>query len=462
MKRTPGAPGSIERRIGSGLLLSLLVAMTLLALLADYGASRLGDSFVTTRLQHDADSLIKALEQHPDGSLFLDLRHLPSVYQRVGSGHYFQVRGAAQQLRSRSLWEQTPALTPLPPGSSHSYKQRQGDEYWLVWSQGVQLHGQPLSLWLAEDIAPLQQQRRHSTLLLYGAMLLATALLLLVQRRLLRRSFDRIDAVRHAIQRLKQGEIEALGEAVPSEIRPLTEEINRLLVRLEQRISRSRSAMGNLAHELKRSLARLQLLQAALPPDVALEYQQILGEIRHLTERELQRARIAGTPHPGRRFAPATDLPDLGQVLQRIYPQVRFRLALASTGELPLDRDDMLELLGNLLDNAAKFGATEVRINLAESAAPGPAADPNQDKGIKTAAPSIRYCHLAVIDNGPGVPAAQCRRLTERGTRLDETPQGHGLGLSICQLIVEGYAGALRISPVDPHGLQVEVWLPLE
>ena len=433
--------GSIERRIGSGLLITLLVTMTLLALLADYGAGRLSDTFITARLQHDADSLIKALQTTPDGDLTLDPQHLPTVYQRVQSGHYFQVLSATQRLRSRSLWEQAPRLEPLPQGQSRTLKREQGDERWLIWTQGVRLHEQTLTLWLAEDFAPLQQQWRRFTLLLYGAMLLATLGLLLIQRWLLRRSFDQINAVKRAIHQLQQGEIEALSGAVPSEIRPLTEEINHLVGRLEQRISRSRTAMGNLAHELKRSLQRLHLLQNALPAAEQAEYGQILADIGRLTERELQRARIAGTPHPGRRFAPTSDLAGLLQVLERIHPAVRFQQQIEAPEELPYDRDDMLELLGNLLDNAAKFGADRVQVQISVAR---------------------RRCHLVITDNGPGVVPQQCEQLLERGIRIDESAAGHGLGLSICRLIVDSYAGQLAIAPGQDGGLQVSITLALD
>lgn len=453
---------SIERRIGAGLLLILLFSMALLALLAEYGVGRLSDSFVTTRLQHDADSLIKALQLEPDGRLSVDPQHLPTVYQRVDSGHYYQVLSDQQRLRSRSLWERIPELAPLKPGQSISAKLDQGQEHWLVWHQGVRLHDQPLTLWLAEDIAPLERQWRRFTWLLYSAMLLLTLLLLLTQRWLLRRSFDRIDSVRHAIHLLQQGEIQALSGAIPSEIRPLTEEINRLLTRLEQRISRSRTAMGNLAHELKRALARLRLLQDALPHQDAEEYQRVLSEMERLTARELQRARIAGSPHPGRRFNPNHDLDDLLQVVQRIYPAVNFSLNLAAPGELPYDRDDMLELLGNLLDNAAKFGASEVQLGLLQSpehlnTPPAPPFTQSTpiDNGINN-----HWCFY-VSDNGPGVSDVDLERLTQRGIRLDETAAGHGLGLSICQMIADSYSGQLQIRANHPRGLRVEVWLPV-
>ncbi|WP_210394805.1 sensor histidine kinase [Motiliproteus sediminis] len=435
---------SIERRVSSSLIITLAAAFILLATLAEYGVKRLSHSFVATRLQHDADTLINALQTLPDGSLSLNADQLPTVYRRVRSGHYYQLAIPAQQtrLRSRSLWDNTPPMTSLAAGASQLDVVRTPQEHWLVWQQGIDYDNTAVTLWLAEDLLPVEQQWHRFSRWLWLVMGTTLLGLWLLQRHLLRRSFSEINAVRNAVRQLQQGEIEQLSQAVPTEIRPLTEEINHLVGRLEQRIARSRSAMGNLAHELKRSLQRLQSSAEQLPVEQRSEVRLALADIQRLVERELQRARIAGSPHPGRRLRPETDLPDLIRVLERIHPAVRFQLSPPPAGELPFDRDDLLELTGNLLDNAAKFGADQVGVSLLRQ--------PQQ-------------WVLTVSDNGPGIPPERCDELCLRGSRIDEHVEGHGLGLSICQMIVTSYAGELRLLPATTaSGLRVEVSLPVQ
>ena len=431
---------SIEQRIRSGLLIALLAVMSLLALLADYGVNRLSQSFVATRLQHDADSLIHALHRTSEGSWQLDSQRIATVYQRVQSGHYFQVLTTNQTLRSRSLWDQSPAVTPMPSGATQIQQLFVGEEHWLIWQQGVETQGQPLTLWVAEDIAPFEQQWRQLAFIMYGVMGLAVILLVMLQRHLLQRSFRQLNAIQQAIRQLQRGEIESLSSQVPREIQPLTQEINHLIGRLQQRIGRSRTAMGNLAHELNRRLQHLLLLRDTLPVSSRLEYDQLLLQIRQLIERELKRARIAGSPHPGRRFRPAQDLPHMIKLLQQIYPHIQLTPTTDNVKELPYDRDDMLELIGNLLDNGCKYGAANVWITLSLSHA---------------------TLHLVIEDDGEGVSTQQCQQLAERGTRIDESIAGHGLGLSICQMIVDSYQGEMQLSPgTEKTGLRVEVNLP--
>ncbi len=431
---------SIERHIRTGLILSLLSALSLLAVSANYGVSQLTQEFVSTRLQHDADNLIKSLTLGEDGAWHLDPRFLAPIYQRVQSGHYFQIETATQRLRSRSLWDRNPDIDMPAQGQTRTVHSHNDGGHWLIWQQSIVLKEQPVSLWVAEDIAPLEQQWQQFARVLYAAMGLLLVVLVLLQRHLLKRGFRQIHAVQQAIKQLQQGEIASLSNSVPVEIRPLTQEINRLLAGLEQRTVRSRTAMGNLAHELKRVRQRLVLLGPALPPTHRPDYEQALSQLQQLTDRELKRARIAGSSHPGRRFNPHDELTLLIELFQRIYPSVRLEYRLETRDEWPFDRDDMLELLGNLIDNGCKFGASRVKIWLRRTQA---------------------TFAVHIEDNGPAMPPELYHRLRERGTRIDETVEGHGLGLSICQMVVDSYGGQMHLQPgPDGAGFHVRVTLP--
>lgn len=435
---------SIEAGIRGSLLMSLLISFVVLAVLADYGVKQISQRFVSTRLEHDADNLIKALHRSAAGDWQINTQSLPLIYQRVHSGHYYQVQVGDKRLRSRSLWEQQPALEPIDTGRNRLLHLHVQGEHWLVWQQGINKRDQPINLWLAEDIAPFERQWRQFSYLLYGVMTVALVLLLWMQRSQVRKGFSSLDRLREDIHQLKQGDIASLSQQVPSEIQPLIEEINQLLERLQQRTSRSRTAMGNLAHELKRYLQRLTLMQANLPEQHQQEYQQALEEIRRLSDREMKRARIAGDSTPGQRFQPDSDLPVMIEMLQRIYTNKHIQLTLCELPELPFDRDDMLELVGNLADNACKFSDNQILIEL------------QQREG---------QLLIRVSNDGQLFPEHLVPALMARGSRVDESVDGFGLGLSICKMIIDSYQGSLAVKThfanSREYKTQLEVSIPL-
>ncbi|MFM1892580.1 MAG: hypothetical protein RLZ44_1657, partial [Pseudomonadota bacterium] len=168
------------------------------------------------------------------------------------------------------------------------------------------------------------------------------------------------------------------------------------------------------------------------------------ARIRQLVERELRRARIAGAAAPGRAFEPAADIPALLESLRRLHRDRELDLQAPGlpADPLPVDREDMLELLGNLLDNACKWAQRRVRLQLARTG---------------------NAVGVTVEDDGPGVAETDMPRLTARGTRIDESIQGHGLGLAIVGDIVRIYGGQLEFSRAPQlGGLRVAVSLPLE
>ena len=155
---------------------------------------------------------------------------------------------------------------------------------------------------------------------------------------------------------------------MPDELQPLVAEINHLGRQIEALLTRARNSAGDLGHALKTPLAviesRLDSLAERLPADQLAELQQQLQSMRGQLERSLQRARLAPDQSRGQRFDPATDLPALVQTLASLYPSTpTVTLDGDSEARWPFDREDMLELLGNLLDNACKWAASRVRLS---------------------------------------------------------------------------------------------------
>lgn len=446
---------SLQHQLRRQWLMSLLAITLPLLLLVDLGVRQLTQHYVLNRLDHDAKGLIAAIEVDPDGRWQINEQRLGGLFQRVYSGHYYAILSADGQMQvSRSLWDRQPPAFDLVQGEQRSWQQNGalGDQVWLNLARQLEIDGQTFTLWVAEDISDLQATLNRYRLLALLLLAAAVILLLLWQRRQLRQVFAQLRPLQRHLQQLQQGERQDLSDvrtSYPQEIQPLAAELDHLLQRLQQRIQRSRNALGNLAHTMKHPLQQLQLLAEQLNPEQQAEQVQALRQLQQLTERELQRARIVGMPSPGRQTQLDDELPVLQHILQQLYPQVELPFTYAPGLVMPHDRDDMLELLGNLLDNACKYGARkdgtgQVQLSVGLS----------NEKGAEW--------QLDVRDQGDGIDAQQRDYLLQRGTRLDEHGEhvGSGLGLAMVADIVASYDGRLQLLDNEPHGLHVSVTLP--
>ena len=437
---------SLQRRLQLGLTLSLMLLMALLWWGGSLAVRKLGEDLIGSRLEHDAESLLAALEFGGTAPARIPGKQVNPIYNRPFSGHYFVIRfadGSAEY--SRSLWDQTLDVRPLQPGGgAHWYAAGPSGQKLLVWARHYRKQGHAFTLAVAEDLTPLE---RHLSLFQWtfaGIALAVLFVLLLVQQRVIHGSFRRLESVRADIRRLERGETGTLSEDVPDEILPLVRELNRLLELLARRLERSRNALGNLAHALKGPLNLLvQYLdgeELESHPELRARTRTQTERIRQLVERELKRARLAGGGSPGRRFDARQELPDLVEVLRQVHRRDRLDIRWDVADETPAfgDREDMLELLGNLLDNACKWADARVRCRI-------------------SGADTIR---ITVEDDGPGRTEQEMNQLARRGVRLDETVEGHGLGLAIAKDIVKLYNGGIRFDRSgDLGGLRVSVEL---
>ena len=311
----------------------------------------------------------------------------------------------------------------------------------LIWLVGSQL---PRSLSEVQAIqaeactavaTPAVDRRQHRFKWLFPILAAGGILLTLtVQGLVIRRTFRRLDRIRAEVQALEAGQLQVLSEAVPTEIYPIIKEFNHVLGLMQERLERSRHSLGNLAHALKGPL-NLLVQHLDQEADEASQQQAKLQaeRIRQLTERELKRARMAGLGNTTQRFDPREELPVLVDVLARIHrkPATCITLEIAPTMTRFGDREDMLELVGNLLDNACKWARARVHCQLART-----------EGGIL----------ITVEDDGVGRTDAELQQMTERGVRLDESVEGHGLGLSICKDIVKLYGGSMAFGRSEKFG----------
>jgi signal transduction histidine kinase len=437
---------SIEQRLRAGLVASLVGLFGVLGLAAHLLLQDLTEGFVATRLGHDAEALLAGLQFDAAGQPLLPEARIATIYLQPFSGHYYTVLAGGVELRSRSLWDETLTLPELATGRTATlHTTGPAGQPLLLVAAAYRKQDHAVTVSVAENLSPLQARLRWFVLALGGLMLAGLLLLVLVQARLLRRAFRPLDAARAELRALEEGRVERLAETVPAEVLPLVQEVNRLVAALVGRLTRSRNALGNLAHALK---GPLSLLRQASEEGRLTERQALAAEVREQTIRlqqlvdaELARARVAGGGSPATRFVPGEELPALAALVERLHGARGIRIEWRSELErLRVDRDDMLALLGNLLDNAGKWAHGSVRVALVRAGA-----------GFA----------LTVEDDGPGCPDEALGRLTARGVRIDESVPGHGLGLSIVRDIAEAYGASLHLdrSPTL-GGLRVTLTFP--
>jgi signal transduction histidine kinase len=433
---------SIQARLSLGLVAVLVVVGVVLAQLTLWLFEAGLQRYLENGLRKESENLLVALVRGPSG-LQLDERRISAAYQRPFSGYYFRIDFDQGTWRSRSLWD-LDMPKPAAPGLSDSHELGPEGQQLLALRADYRRLGQDISISVAQDYSPVREGFRRMQQIGLGMGLVALILVLVLQRVTVKRSLRPLERARQQIAQLQQGQRSQLDAEVPVELAPLVGQINHLLSHTEDSLRRSRNALGNLGHALKTPLAVLLSLASSARleglPDVREQMRAQLEHIQQRLARELNRARLAGDALPGAQFDCDAELPGLLSTLGMIHGEGLLLERDVPPGLLlPWDREDVLELLGNLLDNACKWADCEVRLGIAPS-----------DGGYR----------LWVDDDGPGIPESQRLQVLERGSRLDEQVDGHGLGLGIVRDIVEAWGGQLALLQSPLGGLRVSIDLP--
>jgi signal transduction histidine kinase len=398
--------------------------------------------YLANGLQNEAESLLASVARSPEG-LQLDPQRVDAIYERLYSGRYFQLHFEQTDLRSRSLWDHD-LMVPERAGLRDGLAEGPDGQRLLVFRGDYRRFGQPLQIIVAQDYTPILRSFQRLRQIGLGAGFVALLLILFFQRLAVRRSLRPLEQVRRQIAQLQEGQRSQLDTQVPQELEPLVEQVNHLLQHTEDTLRRSRNALGNLGHALKTPLAVLISLaerdEVRAHPELQRVLREQLEQIEQRLARELGRARLVGEALPGAHFDCDGELPSLREMLQLIHGSHLHIDCRAAPGlRLPFDREDLLELLGNLLDNACKWADSLVRLSV------------EKREGDYL---------LQVDDDGPGIAEEQRDSVLARGTRLDEQVAGHGLGLGIARDIAEACGGRLSLESSELGGLRVKVELP--
>lgn len=438
---------SLQSKLASGLLLSLIVSFSALWLLVSINVQFLAKDYIASRLQHDSETLLNRIGFDPQGKLMLDATRIDLIYKQPFSGHYFEITAGSQSLTSRSLWDQSLKHSIINTGQQIRYLQSGPEQQsLLVLSSGYKKQGHQLTITIAEDLNPINKnisEFKYSFAALAGSMLI---ILLILQRFILRRSLTPLAKIQTELKQLQQGKLDKLGTDFPAELQPLINEVNHLLELMQQRLRRSRDASSDLAHAIKKPLTVIRQItdKNDLPAETKTVLMKQADGIYQITDRILKRARLAGhIHHSGALFSFADDLPALIKTLNMMHADKTLHLDIKVADNIvcPLDQEDMLELLGNLLDNAYKWASNKIVLNISSNA----------------------ELNIQIEDDGPGADPEKINELSKRGVRLDEKTQGHGFGLAITADIVNDYHGQMYFTDsTELGGFKVDIKLPLE
>lgn len=249
--------------------------------------------------------------------------------------------------------------------------------------------------------------------------------------------------IRVAIAEIRNSGSNRVTEPFPLEVQPMVEELNALLVHSQRQAEEARTHAGNLAHALKTPLAVLTNAAEAHAPDLPESVLREAQVMRRQVDHHLARARAVGRRSVGHARANVrTSAEAVRRAVERLYPECRVDCDGATDVEVAMERQDLDEILGNLIENAAKYGGGSVFITV-------------------DARPGERLCAIWIEDDGAGIAPDKRGALFTRGARLDTEKPGTGLGLAIVRDVAEIYGGSVSLGESeDLGGLLVELTLP--
>jgi signal transduction histidine kinase len=408
-------------------------------------------------LSADMDGVIAAAEPDSQGGVVLQQRFLSHRFDRVYSGLYYQIvplqaGGPGTQI-SRSLFDKTITLqngTHKGP-ALWGYAAGPSGQHLRVLARRIEFpvaatadpgDVRAYRLYVAGDLAEVDAQAAEfDGTLIWSFVILGLGLVAAIFLQV-RIGLQPLRKLREALARIRAGKARRLEGSFPAEIAPLAAELNSLIAHDEEVVGRARTHVSNLAHSLKTPLSVLSGEAQAQAGPLADTVRRQVAAMRRQVDHYLARARASGALDVlGSRTPVHKVLSDLARVLMRIHEARAIRIAFDCPPDLFFrgERQDLEEMVGNLMDNACKWAAAQVTVTAARRGA---------------------VLTLTVEDDGPGLSPQERTQVGMRGERLDESVPGSGLGLAIVGDIAKLYAGSLELGASPLGGLQARLTLP--
>ncbi len=399
------------------------------------------------QLEYVLRSLLNSSEIGPDGEvIFSRDAAADQRFVEPYSGLYWQVSGKGREdFPSRSLWDRRLAFGGTHDDrNAHFYDSTQfPDEKLRIVERDAVIPGSKVH-WrfqvaqsrdgLDAQITTLRRTLVRSFALLALGLIVMAALQTFYGLWPLRR-------VREEIARMRAGQSNRVSSAMPVEVAPMVEELNALIEHNERQAEEARRHAGNLAHALKTPLTVIMNAATAQSDDLADTVIREARTMRRQVDHHLARARAVG--RRGSAHSRADVWPSLESVeraVGRLYRHVRIDVTGPRGLQVHVERQDLDEMLGNLIENAAKYGGGSVFVTVGAQSG---------------------FVEFLVEDDGVGIPEEERVRIFDRGVRLDTGKPGTGLGLAIVRDVAEIYEGTVALEESeDLGGLLVRLRLP--
>jgi len=412
------------------------------------------------RLSGVVEALVAAAETDPAGDVVLARRPSDAAYGRVFSGRYWQILdddptgdGGEVLAVSRSLWDEVlvpperlvSAIRAQPGTLLTADTKGPSGEPLRVIAQAVQLPGRAglVLVMSAEDRGPADRDVRNFAItagVMFVCFVAAIAAGVFFQVRI---ALAPVLRMRNRVAEVREGQAERVDGRFPVELQPLADELNAMLDHSRELVERSRTHVGNLAHALKTPIAVLTNEARSSDGALADMVERQTGIMTSQVEHHLRRARAAAHAKAlGARTEVGPTIGDLARTLGKINASKGLDIQADAPAGLRFkgERQDLEEMVGNLMDNACKWAFSTVRVRAERD--------------------GERQLAILIEDDGPGLNEEECRTALQRGVRLDEQAPGSGLGLAIVADLAKVYGGELTLSRSELGGLRARIGLP--
>jgi signal transduction histidine kinase len=403
-------------------------------------------------LQGHLEELAALIDVTPEGAPQLNRRLSDPRFGQPGSGFAWQVsRDGRALIRSSSI-----ASEPLPipaeaiPEETVRQATLNGPRGAMrVYERNFRIEGAPpMRLTVSADEAILDERLRVFNLALAGSMALLALALIVAAVLQVAFGLQPMTRLRAALSAIRAGKAAKLPHDFPSEVQPLIDDLSGMIELNKEMLSRARAQAGNLAHGLKTPLAILadeaHRLSSRGESEAAAVIAQQCQRMQRQIDYQIARARAAASRSvPGVVAPVAPTVQPIISAMKRLYAAKALRFVMPIPEDLIVQCDpmDLSEMLANLIDNACKWAAQEVRISAAEESRAGPIS-------------------IVIEDDGPGLPPEAMEVVFRIGERLDEQVPGSGLGLPIVRDLAQLYGGAIRLEQAASGGLRAILTLP--
>lgn len=464
---------SLRNRLLVLAALVVILSLGLLGYALDQAFVRSAEARLQDRLNSYIYLMLTAIDVERDGEITVSGALTDPRITQPDSGLYLVVDSPTERWTSPStLMMDVPDLPPQLPGRQQFVNLLDGGgempalraqdmafvlQYGVAW-EFANGQVQPLTISVLEDDAVLTDEISAFRASLWRWLGVAALILVLMQLIFLRISLRPLRQIASDVAAIEAGEQRGLTGRYPRELTPLTGNLNRLLETEHANQKRYRNALDSLAHGLKTPLAvlRASLHGRGEEPGV----RKALDEMEAQISRQLERAAVTTRRALGKPVPVLPEVRRLIQSLDKVYGAevVTTELSIPAATRFAGERRDLLELLGNLLDNAYKYGNGRVRISARNLPASG--NRPGIEFRVEDNGPGlgVEYPRLvSATADGPSIPD---HPLFARGVRGDEQSDGHGLGLAIVSELVASYNGSIRVESGALGGALFVVRLP--